>query len=312
MFKDKKKLYIGLGIVFIVLLIIILLIFFLNKEDSKPNDNNNNQKEEIVDNSLIEEVAILNNKKVSDYKKYNSTCPITKDSIIADYIIQTDNKIYGVDFEKGTDCKLLYTLDSNYKIHKYDTSDGAYVWLIDENGKNYMLKDENFDFSQTVGTAPTFENTSYKLREAYYSTPAKKKYFNSEENLTWEWKDLYIFQNKVYINRYFKENPMQLVETPENETFLRISQIDQFDYDILKTDKSYYLIAIVYEYVDGKYRYGLDLEYKAVKIDLLTKYYNEVLNTFEDYVITTDGYLIPQEDLKLKDIAYSTAHTKSE
>lgn len=309
MFKDKKKLYIGVCITVIFLLIIILLIIILSKDNSKPN----NDKKELAAKSLIEEVALLNNKQVSDYKKYNESCPITKDSIIADYIIQTDNKIYGVDLEKGTDCKLLYTLDNNYKINSHITY-GRHIRLVDGDGTYYTLNDENFDYNTPAGSAPTFERSVFKLNKpSYDNIPAKNKYFNTEDNLTWEWDLLYILQNKLYVRRSTRPNVnsfditeiIQLIKVPEDEKLLRISVGDGYTQHFLKTDKSYYVITQKYSIIEGtdKVGIGLNAEYVAVKFDLLTKYYDEVLGTYKKYIITTDGYIIPYEDIKFKDVA---------
>lgn len=102
--------------------------------------------------------------------------------------------------------------------------------------------------------------------------------------------------NTLY-NMIFKRKSFHLFRNVGNEKILRI-----YNERIVKTDKSFYELM---SYFDTKLNKTVTT---TVKINMLTKYYNEVLTFTYKYVVLKDLTIIPINDVmdsRVRDYQYN-------
>ena len=295
--KNKKIIFIG-SILFIILLVFVLYLIN-NKEGSSKiyNEDKFDSKTDTEPVNLLEAVLKKNgkNKIEAGYSTFVGGEVLTEGTFFIDYAFIVNNKAYIYDPEKlKTDelsYKKVYDIPDNINVTNIGIPFGADIYFYDDIGNQYILKDTNIDNDIKSGYLK-YEKANYELKnyttELYKITDNIKKNYDIRCNLFYAKDNILYKINYGYYNFIEKRDVPDSVEKVsgnyENQKILHI-----YNDRIVKTDKGFYELI---EYSDNGNVYTT-----TMKIDLLTKYYDDVLTFTYDYVILKDYTLIPINDV---------------
>ena len=282
--KNKRILYLG-GLVLLIILT-ILSIILLNKKDNNTNK---------IDNSAsLVEAALKNINKDSeevDYKKFTGGEVLNEDTCFNRYAFISNNAIYIFNPQKlktgELSYKKVYDIPSNINVMNITPSWGADIKFFDNNDTLYTLHDENID-NKVVDSYDMYEKATYKLSDSLkwiYST----EYLGKKIDYDFMSEYVYVTDNILYYKNYGNHKYPTIEKVNgnyEGEKILRI-----YNERILKTDKNFYEIIRIFDNDLGRE------VLTTMKINLLSKYYDEILTFTYDYVILKDYTLIPINDI---------------
>ncbi len=280
--KNKKILYLG-GLILLIVLI-VLSIILLNKKDNNKIDNS----------KTLVEAALKNINKDSKevyYKKFTGGEILNENTCFNRYAFISNNAIYIFNPQKlktgELSYKKVYDIPSNINVINITPSWGSDIKFFDNNDTLYTLHDENID-NKVVDSYDMYEKATYKLSDSLkwtYST----EYLGKKIDYDFMSEYVYVKDNILYYKNY-GNNKYPTIEKVngnyEGEKIIRI-----YDERILKTDKNFYEIIRIFDNDLGRE------VLTTMKINLLSKYYNEVLTFTYDYVILKDYTLIPINDI---------------
>lgn len=293
--KDKKLIYYICGVTVLLLIVAILIILF-----SKANSNdvdNTNRDNDIKNSGLVKEVLKNKNKDKNDYKKFIGGEVLSDSTNFIEYAFISNNRAYIYNPEKlkneELSYKFVYEIPSNIVVTNIGIPHGADIYFYDSTGREYTIYDDNVD-NNIEDSFDMFERATYKFKEvdnALYSVAhnltrdydLRCNQFYAKDNILYEiQEEYYHFTEKRTVHAItYKVNGNY-----EGEKILRI-----YNDRILKTDKGFYEIAR-YSGDDGPIT-------ATFKIDLLSKYYDEVLTFTYEYVVLKDYTLIPIDDVMI-------------
>ena len=273
--KDKKLIYYICGVTVLLLIVAILIILF-----SKANSND-------VDNT----------NRDNDYKKFIGGEVLSDSTNFIEYAFISNNRAYIYNPEKlkngELSYKFVYEIPSNIVVTNIGIPHGADIYFYDSTGREYTIYDDNVD-NNIEDSFDMFERATYKFKEvdnALYSVAhnltrdydLRCNQFYVKDNILYEiQEEYYHFTEK----RTVHATTYKVNGNYEGEKILRI-----YNDRILKTDKGFYEIAR-YSGDDGPIT-------TTFKIDLLSKYYDEVLTFTYEYVVLKDYTLIPIDDVMI-------------
>ena len=291
----KKVIYLVGGIVLLVLVILSIVLLVHGK------GNNNTGNEKYPDTLLG---IVLKNKgiKMEDnpYKKFIGGEILSKDTWFNEYTFISSNKAYIFDPAKlksgEVSYKLVYTIPDNIKIVNIGTPYGADIYFYSDDDHKYRVRDTNID-NDVKDEYAMFERATYDdfgdysfNKENYTVSRYKQKVdydiicnmFYVKDNVLYELvEEYYHYQEKRWVP--FK---IEKVEgNYEGETIL-----DIYNDRIIRTDKGFYEIVKYYD-KDG------NVKTTTLKMELPSKYYDEILTFTYEYVILNDYTLIPIRDV---------------
>lgn len=293
--KDKKLIYYICGVTVLLLIVAILIILF-----SKANSNdvdNTNRDNDIKNSGLVKEVLKNKNKDKNDYKKFIGGEVLSDSTNFIEYAFISNNRAYIYNPEKlkneELSYKFVYEIPSNIVVNNIGIPHGADIYFYDSTGREYTIYDDNVD-NNIEDSFDMFERATYKFKEvdnALYSVAhnltrdydLRCNQFYVKDNILYEiQEEYYHFTEK----RTVHATTYKVNGNYEGEKILRI-----YNDRILKTDKGFYEIAR-YSGDDGPIT-------TTFKIDLLSKYYDEVLTFTYEYVVLKDYTLIPIDDVMI-------------
>lgn len=293
--KDKKLIYYICGVTVLLLIVAILIILF-----SKANSNdvdNTNRDNDIKNSGLVKEVLKNKNKDKNDYKKFIGGEVLSDSTNFIEYAFISNNRAYIYNPEKlkngELSYKFVYEIPSNIVVTNIGIPHGADIYFYDSTGREYTIYDDNVD-NNIEDSFDMFERATYKFKEvdnALYSVAhnltrdydLRCNQFYVKDNILYEiQEEYYHFTEK----RTVPATTYKVNGNYEGEKILRI-----YNDRILKTDKGFYEIAR-YSGDDGPIT-------TTFKIDLLSKYYDEVLTFTYEYVVLKDYTLIPIDDVMI-------------
>ena len=293
--KDKKLIYYICGVTVLLLIVVILIILF-----SKVNSNdvdNTNRDNDIKNSGLVKEVLKNKNKDKNDYKKFIGGEVLSDSTNFIEYAFISNNRAYIYNPEKlkngELSYKFVYEIPSNIVVTNIGIPHGADIYFYDSTGREYTIYDDNVD-NNIEDSFDMFERATYKFKEvdnALYSVAhnltrdydLRCNQFYAKDNILYEiQEEYYHFTEK----RTVHATTYKVNGNYEGEKILRI-----YNDRILKTDKGFYEIAR-YSGDDGPIT-------TTFKIDLLSKYYDEVLTFTYEYVVLKDYTLIPIDDVMI-------------
>lgn len=293
--KDKKLIYYICGVTVLLLIVAILIILF-----SKANSNdvdNTNRDNDIKNSGLVKEVLKNKNKDKNDYKKFIGGEVLSDSTNFIEYAFISNNRAYIYNPEKlkngELSYKFIYEIPSNIVVTNIGIPHGADIYFYDSTGREYTIYDDNVD-NNIEDSFDMFERATYKFKEvdnALYSVAhnltrdydLRCNQFYVKDNILYEiQEEYYHFTEK----RTVHATTYKVNGNYEGEKILRI-----YNDRILKTDKGFYEIAR-YSGDDGPIT-------TTFKIDLLSKYYDEVLTFTYEYVVLKDYTLIPIDDVMI-------------
>lgn len=293
--KDKKLIYYICGVTVLLLIVAILIILF-----SKANSNdvdNTNRDNDIKNSGLVKEVLKNKNKDKNDYKKFIGGEVLSDSTNFIEYAFISNNRAYIYNPEKlkneELSYKFVYEIPSNIVVTNIGIPHGADIYFYDSTGREYTIYDDNVD-NNIEDSFDMFERATYKFKEV------DNVLYSVAHNLTRDYdlrcNQFYVKDNILYEiqEEYYHFTEKRTVHATtykvngnyEGEKILRI-----YNDRILKTDKGFYEIAR-YSGDDGPIT-------TTFKIDLLSKYYDEVLTFTYEYVVLKDYTLIPIDDVMI-------------
>lgn len=286
----NKKIIIYIILAIITLLILGLIIYIIT--------NNNSNKTNTEPQNLLE--AVLQNKgKTLDevnYKKFIGGEVLNEDTNFIEFAFITNNTAYIFNPEKlkteELSYKKVYDIPTNINIINIGNPYGSDIIFYSDDGKKYAVDDTNID-NKIENSYTRFENAIYILTD--YSN-VTEPYIIDKQKVIYDniANQFYVKDNILYKINYGYYNYLEKRNVPttfdkingnyEGEKILRI-----YNDRIVKTDKGFYEVVNYSE------------ENKTIpttmKINLLSKYYDEVLTFTYEYVILKDYTLIPINDI---------------
>ena len=270
-------------------MIVAILIILFSKANSNDVDNTNRDND-IKNSGLVKEVLKNKNKDKNDYKKFIGGEVLSDSTNFIEYaFISNPEKLKNEELSY----KFVYEIPSNIVVTNIGIPHGADIYFYDSTGREYTIYDDNVD-NNIEDSFDMFERATYKFKEvdnALYSVAhnltrdydLRCNQFYVKDNILYEiQEEYYHFTEK----RTVHATTYKVNGNYEGEKILRI-----YNDRILKTDKGFYEIAR-YSGDDGPIT-------ATFKIDLLSKYYDEVLTFTYEYVVLKDYTLIPIDDVMI-------------
>lgn len=283
--KSKKIIYCILALALLV--VTLLIIFFLNK-----NKTSNKLKDHTVcePDSIVEQ--ILANSPDKKYLKLNSGEILTEDTNFRNYAFISNNSIYifnPAKLDSGEfEYKKVYDIPNNIKVMNIVPGFGADIKFIDYNDTLYTLQDDNLD-NKVRDSYDIYVNASYRLSDSL-KWEYSKEFLGKKIDYDFMSNYVYAKDNILYRLLYIGNDKYPTIDkisgNYEGEKIIRI-----YNERILKTDKGFYEIM---SYFDKDLNKTVTT---TVRINLLTKFYDEILTFTYKYVVLKDYTLIPINDV---------------
>ncbi len=273
--KNNKIILIG-----IILVLLTLFAIFI------PKNNMANDK-------LVEEASKNAKKKVTDYKKITSNLVLNEDTCFRNYAFINNNSIYIFNPDKLDEgifeYKKVYDIKNDIKAMNITPDYGSDIRFIDYNDMLYTLKDINSD-NKIRNSYDMYLNANYEL-SPYLKWEYSKEFIGKKVDYDFISNQVYVKDNILYRLNYTNEKYPDIYKVSGNYEGEKVIRI--YNERILKTDKGFYEIV---SYFDKELNKTITT---TIKINLLTKYYNDVLTFTYKYVILKDYTLIPINDVMI-------------
>ena len=273
--KNNKIILIG-----IILVLLTLFAIFI------PKNNMANDK-------LVEEASKNAKKKVTDYKKITSNLVLNEDTCFRNYAFINNNSIYIFNPDKLDEgifeYKKVYDVSNNIKVMNIRPGYGADIKFIDYNDTLYTLADSNTD-NKVRDSFDMYLNANYNLSN-YLKWEYSKEFLGKKVDYDFMSNYVYVKDNILYRLNYTNNKYPTITKVDGNYEGEKVIRI--YNERILKTDKAFYEIV---SYFDNNLNKTITT---TIKINLLTKYYNDVLTFTYKYVILKDYTLIPINDVMI-------------
>ena len=273
--KNNKIILIG-----IILVLLTLFAIFI------PKNNMANDK-------LVEEASKNAKKKVTDYKKITSNLVLNEDTCFRNYAFINNNSIYIFNPDKLDEgifeYKKVYDIKNDIKAMNITPDYGSDIRFIDYNDMLYTLKDINSD-NKIINSYDMYLNANYEL-SPYLKWEYSKEFIGKKVDYDFISNQVYVKDNILYRLNYTNNKYPTITKIDGNYEGEKVIRI--YNERILKTDKAFYEIV---SYFDNNLNKTITT---TIKINLLTKYYNDVLTFTYKYVILKDYTLIPINDVMI-------------
>lgn len=292
--KNKRIIY---AIVASVIMISVIIIVVIKNKNPELKENTVYEPK-----TIIEQILATNPDK--KYLKLKGGEILNEDTNFSEYAFISNNSIYIFNPQKldngEFEYKKVYDIDKNIKVMNITPNYGADIKFIDYNDTLYTLHDENLD-NKVRDSYDMYLNADYKLSDHLkweYSTYflGKKIDYDFMSNY------VYVKDNILYRLLYNSNDKYPTIDKVsgnyEGEKVIRI-----YNERILKTDKGFYEIM---SYFDTNLNKTVTT---TVKINMLTKYYDEILTFTYKYVVLKDYTLIPINDVmenRVRDYSYDS------
>lgn len=293
--KNKKIIY--SIVIAVILIIIVFAIIIVNKgKNSEVKDHTDNEPK-----SLTEQ--ILANHPDKEYLKLNGGKILNENTNFNEYAFISDNSIYIFNPQKldngEFEYKKVYDIDKSIRAMNITPSYGADIKFFDYNDTLYTLHDENTD-NKVRDSYDMYLNANYKLSD-YLKWEYSTNFLGKKIDYDFMSNYIYVKDNVLYRLLYSNEKYPSVEKVSGNYEGEKIIRI--YNERILKTDKGFYEIM---EYFDNDLNKTVTT---TVKINLLTKFYDEVLTFTYKYVVLKDYTLIPINDVmenRVRDYPYNS------
>ena len=279
--NSKKIIYVvSVSIVFIIIISIVIT---------------KNSKKELNDHTPPEAVSIIDvlKKKYSDkeYNKINNGEILTEDTLFNKYSFISNNSIYIFNPSKLDSgefvYKKVYDIDKSIKIMNITPDAGPDIKFYDYNDTIYTLHDSNID-NKINDSYDMYLNANYNLSD-YLKWEYSTEFLGKKIDYDYMSEYVFVKDNILYSKNYGSEKYPTIQKISGNYEGEKIIRI--YNERILKTDKGFYELM---SYFDN------DLNKRiitTVKINMLTRYYDEILTFTYKYVVLKDYIFIPINDV---------------
>ena len=279
--RNKKIIYVIIGIIVLVAIIVVIAII-----SNKPM---------LIDHTPPEAQSIMEElkKKYSDkeYKKLNDGKFLNEDTPFSKYSFINNNSIYIFNPEKLDSgeftYKKVYDIDNSIKVMNIAPNSGADIKFYDYNDTIYTLHDDNTD-KKVVDSYDMYLKANYSLNK-YLKWEYSTEFLGKKIDYDFMSEYVYVKDNILYYKNYGNERYPDLEKVNGNYEGEKVIRI--YNERILKTDKGFYELM---SYFDKNLNKRV---VTTVRINMLTKYYDEVLTFTYKYVILKDLTLILINDV---------------
>ncbi len=287
--KNKKILIISIIILAIVIVVGIILV-------TKRKDNQNNLTKDNLDTtlSLKEEAAKNSDKDSSDYKKFAGGDILNENTYFNEYTFISNNAAYIFDPDKLSKNELsyrkVYDIPTDLKIINIGIPYGADIHFYTNTDEYYTITDTNID-NKVEDNYNMFLNASYELKK-FYDSYTEQIY---QEKLDYDLifnlhivKDNTIYVLTIPFDSWYDKKFYPFTKTKVDGNYEGEKILNVYNDRIIRTDKAFY--EVVDYYKDNK------RTTTTLKMDMLSRHYDEVLTFTYKYVILKDYTLIPITD----------------
>lgn len=279
--KNKKIIYAIIGIIILISIVVIIAII-----SNKPMPIDHTPKEAT---SILEELK----KKYSD-KKYLKLIGgeiLNKDTCFSKYSFINNNSIYIFNPEKldigEFTYKKVYDVDKNIKVMNITPDAGPDIKFYDYNDTIYTLHDNNTD-NKINDSYDMYLKANYSLSD-YLKWEYSTEFLGKKTDYDFMSNYVYVKDNILYSKNYGNEKYPTTEKVSGNYEGEKVIRI--YNERIVKTDKGFYELMSYFDTDLNK------TVITTVKINMLTKYYDEVLTFTYKYVVLKDLTLIPINDI---------------
>ena len=290
--KSRKIIYVVLS----VILIIVIFAIIIAIKNKKPELNDHTICEP---KSIIEQILATNPDK--KYLKLKGGEILNENTNFSEYAFISNNSIYIFNPQKldsgEFEYKKVYDIDKNIKVMNIRPSCGADIKFIDYNDTLYTLHDENLD-NKVRDSYDMFLNADYKLNN-YLKWEYSTEFLGKKTDYDFMSNYVYVKDNILYRLLYNNDRYPAVDKVSGNYEGEKVIRI--YNERILKTDKGFYEIM---SYFDTNLNKTVTT---TVRINLLTKFYDEILTFTYKYVVLKDYTLIPINDVmesRVRDYPY--------
>lgn len=285
--KNKKMWFIGGCVILIILLVVSIIL--INKKDNKNSNEDRNKG-----SSLVEEAASNSGKKKEDYKKFVGGEILNENTFFNEYTFISNNKAYIFDPSKLESDEFSYRkvldIPDDIKIVNIGIPYGADIHFITSDDKYYSIEDTNLDNKVEAGYN-MFANAKYELQK-FYDSYTEKTY---EEKLDYDLifnlhmvKDNIIYKLTIPFESFYDKKFYPFTKTKVEGNYEGEKILNVYNDRIIRTDKAFY--EVVDYYKNG------ERTTSTLKMNMLSKYYDDVLTFTYKYVVLKDYTLIPISD----------------
>jgi hypothetical protein len=291
--KSRKIIYVVLS----VILIIVIFAIIIAIKNKKPELNDHTICEP---KSIIEQILATNPDK--KYLKLKGGEILNENTNFSEYAFISNNSIYIFNPQKldsgEFEYKKVYDIDKNIKVMNIRPSSGADIKFIDYNDTLYTLHDENLD-NKVRDSYDMFLNADYKLNN-YLKWEYSTEFLGKKTDYDFMSNYVYVKDNILYRLLYNNDRYPAVDKVSGNYEGEKVIRI--YNERILKTDKGFYEIM---SYFDTNLNKTVTT---TVRINLLTKFYDEILTFTYKYVVLKDYTIIPINDVmesRVRDYPYN-------
>ena len=289
--KNRKNIYF---IIALVILIAVIVIITIKNNDLKSNNDTPSEAKSIMD--------VLKEKYPDkEYKKLIGIEFLDENTLFSEYSFINNNSIYIFNPSKldnnEFEYKKVYDIDKNIKVMNITPNSGADIKFYDYNDTIYTLHDDNID-NKLSDNYDMYLNANYNLSD-YLKWEYSTEFLGKKIDYDFMSNYVYSKDNILYSKNYGNEKYPTLEKVSgnyEGEEVIRI-----YNERILKTDRAFYEIM---SYFDDSLNKRI---VTTVRINMLKKYYDEVLTFTYKYVILKDYTLVPINDVmenRVRDYSY--------
>ena len=290
--KSRKIIYVVLSVILIIAIFAIIIAI----KNKKPELNDHTICEP---KSIIEQILATNPDK--KYLKLKGGEILNENTNFSEYAFISNNSIYIFNPQKldsgEFEYKKVYDIDKNIKVMNIRPSSGADIKFIDYNDTLYTLHDENLD-NKVRDSYDLFLNADYKLNN-YLKWEYSTEFLGKKTDYDFMSNYVYVKDNILYRLLYNNDRYPAVDKVSGNYEGEKVIRI--YNERILKTDKGFYEIM---SYFDTNLNKTVTT---TVRINLLTKFYDEILTFTYKYVVLKDYTLIPINDVmesRVRDYPY--------
>ena len=279
--KRKKIIYVIMA--FIILIVAIAVIAIIS---NKPM---------LIDHTPPEAESIIEalKKKYPDkeYKKLSVGEFLDEDTTFSKYSFINNNSIYIFNPSKldagEFEYKKVYDIDKSIKVMNIAPNYGSDIKFYDYNDIIYTLHDDNIN-NKVEDSYDIYLNAKYKLSD-YLKWNYSSEFLGKKIDYDFMSNYVYAKDNILYYKNYGNEKYPTIEKVNGNYEGEKVIRI--YNERILKTDKCFYELM---SYFDTNLNKTV---ITTVKINMLTKYYDEILTFTYKYVVLKDYTLIPINDI---------------
>lgn len=289
--KNKKIIYVIIAFIVLIGLVSIIII--------------KNRKQELNDHTPPEASSIMDElkKKYPDkeYRKLKGGEILTEDTSFSKYSFITNNSIYIFNSQKLDNgefvYKKVYDIDKNINVMNITPNSGADIKFYDYNDTIYTLHDDNTD-NKVTDSYDMYLNANYSLSN-YLKWEYSTEFLGKKIDYDFMSEYAYVKDNILYSKNYGNEKYPTVEKISGNYEGEKVIRI--YNERIVKTDKGFYELMSYFNTNSNK------KVTTTVKINMLTKYYDEILTFTYKYVLLKDYTLIPINDVmenRVRDYSY--------